>query len=161
MSTRRAPRLPSRRHGARRSTNSVSQKLGHYLLSEEVSRGATHRLYKCIDTRTLKAFQMETVALKDMNEEKKKNLQFEVDILRSLPPHRNIIQYIDHVQDDKLFGIVLEYIDMGSLHSFIRKYSTNIDITERHVASWIYQICNDLQFIHEQSIIRRDIRAVE
>ena len=138
--------------------NRPPEKLGPYKIQKEVGKGAFGRVYKCLDTRTLRVFAIKTITTRNMNAQQKKDVQFEVELLASLPPHENIVRYIETVQDSSFFCIVLEYVDLGSLQSFIRKYGT--DVTEQNVASFIIQILSGLHFLHEQGIIHRDIKAV-
>eukprot|EP01084_Bolivina_argentea_P033987 62869_1 len=132
-------------------------KLGPYKITKEIGKGAFGRVYKCIDTRTLKVFAIKTITTRNMNTQQKKDVQSEVELLASLPPHENIVRYIETVQDNTYFCIVLEYVDLGSLQSFIRQFGT--EVTEQNVASFVIQILSGLHFLHEQGIIHRDIKA--
>ena len=138
--------------------NRPPEKLGPYKITKEIGKGAFGRVYKCVDTRSLRIFAMKTITTRNMNAQQKKDVQSEVELLSSLPPHENIVRYIETVEDHNFFCIVLEYVDLGSLQSFIRKYGT--DVTEQNVASFIIQILSGLHFLHEQGIIHRDIKAV-
>eukprot|EP01084_Bolivina_argentea_P041771 77106_1 len=132
-------------------------KIGPYKITREIGKGGFGRVYKCIDTRTLKVFAIKTITTRNLNAQQKKDIQSEVELLASLPPHENIVQYIETVQDSTFFCIVLEYVDLGSLLSFIRQFGT--EVTEQNIASFIIQILSGLHFLHEQGIIHRNIKA--
>lgn len=138
--------------------NKPPEKLGPYKIQKEIGKGAFGRVYKCLDTRTLRVFAIKTITTRNMNAQQKKDVQSEVELLASLPAHENIVRYIETVQESSFFCIVLEYVDLGSLQSFIRKYGG--DVTEQNVASFVIQILSGLHFLHEQGIIHRDIKAV-
>ena len=138
--------------------NRPPEKLGPYKIQKEIGKGAFGRVYKCLDTRTLRVFAIKTITTRNMNAQQKKDVQSEVELLASLPAHENIVRYIETVQESSFFCIVLEYVDLGSLQSFIRKYGG--DVTEQNVASFVIQILSGLHFLHEQGIIHRDIKAV-
>ena len=61
------------------------------------------------------------------------------------------------ISDASYFCIVLEYLNLGSLQSFMRQFGN--DVAERNVASFLKGILGGLAFLHEQDIIHRDIKA--
>ena len=134
--------------------------LGDYRIRKQIGKGAFGSVYKCINTKNLRVFAIKTIYIRKMNKQQRKDVESEVNLLASLPTHKNIVKYIDTVNTDRFFCIVLEYVDLGSLQKFIKDYGSS-EMSEQNVASFISQILSGLQFLHEQGIIHRDIKAVE
>ena len=134
------------------------EQLGEYKISKPIGKGAFGSVYKAMHQRELKVYAIKTIYIRRMNPQQQKEVESEVDLLASLPAHKNIVKYKDTIRTDRFFCIVLEYVDLGSLHYFMKEYSGKME--EKHGASFILQILCGLQFLHEQGIIHRDIKAV-
>jgi len=132
-------------------------KLGHYKLIKVIGKGAFGKVYKCIHCPTLHIFAMKTVNIRSVSAAQQKDIKSEAKLLELLPPHPNIVRFIDTVEDAGFFGIVLEYLDEGSLKRFLREFHS--EMTERTVATFISQVLCGLDFLHRRGIIHRDIKA--
>ncbi len=69
--------------------------------------------------------------------------------------HPNIVAVYDFGQtrDDQLY-IVMEYVDGTDLQKLIRTGQLTVD----HLFGWMAQICDALQYAHNQGIVHRDIK---
>lgn len=154
---RKKSKSPLRLH--KRSSTKPPKELGQYTINieERLGKGAFGSVYKGYHVSkpdTIVAIKI--IYIQTMNPQQQKAVKSEVDLLASLK-HKNIVDYIDTVKTDCFFCIVLEYVDEGSLQSLLKKHGP---LTEQVVAVMIIQILCGLQFLHEQGIIHRDIKAV-
>ena len=134
--------------------------LGDYRIRKQIGKGAFGSVYKCINTKNLRVFAIKTIYIRKMNKQQRKDVESEVNLLASLPTHKNIVQYIDTVNTQRFFCIVLEYVGLGSLKKVIQDVGSP-GLEEQMMASFIGQILSGLQFLHEQGLIHRDVKAVE
>jgi serine/threonine protein kinase len=82
--------------------------------------------------------------------------QREIRILLKLN-HQNIIQLEDHGCHDKLgYYICMEFLNGHSLKSELRKIRGLIE--PLRIKSWCKQICDALQYCHQQDIVHRDLK---
>ena len=88
-------------------------------------------------------------------EEQKKSLMAEIELLRSLN-HPNIVHYITYSITGKLFNIVMEYVENGSLLKIRDIFGK---LPETLVAVYMSQVLVGLVYLHEQGVIHRDIKG--
>ena len=103
----------------------------------------------------------EKVAIKIMqknkiiNKEDLKRINREIDILKSLSYHQNIIQIYKILEDSNNFYIVMEYCENGELfYRIVEKQ----ELDEDESAIFYYQIICGLEFIHKNKITHRDLK---
>ena len=70
--------------------------------------------------------------------------------------HTNVVSVKDSFHSEFGVSIVLEFVDGGSLSSIVRKCGR---IPESLVAIYMEQVLQGLQYLHEHSIIHRDIKG--
>ena len=86
-------------------------------------------------------------------------MQREVQVLRGLPKHPNLVGYVDDFLDaqDRVC-VVLEYCDGGSLEDFLRTYPKG-RMPEEGARKVIAQLVSGLGFLHTKcGIVHRDIK---
>ena len=127
-----------------------------YRIGPECGKGAFGRVFRCL------ADGGATVALKciptrNVDKERRANIQKEVQLLSALSKHDNIVQYIESFSELSYLFIVLEYVAGGSLQSQLKQYGGSFP--EKMVAMYTAQILNGLIYLHSEGIIHRDIKA--
>lgn len=71
-------------------------------------------------------------------------------------PQPNIVRYIEHIDfEDRLFIIIMEYVPLGDLGSFVTKRSCLSEDTVKEMAS---QLINALGYLHGKNITHRDVK---
>ncbi|CAG8477824.1 34075_t:CDS:10 [Racocetra persica] len=84
-----------------------------------------------------------------------KSFKDEMKILKDLS-HDNIVSYIGYEETEEYINIFLEYVNGGSIGTVLR---SNGPFDERVVKSFTRQILEGLQYLHNQKILHRDIKA--
>ncbi|CAK7270193.1 Protein kinase protein rad53 [Sporothrix epigloea] len=70
--------------------------------------------------------------------------------------HPNIVRYVEHFDfDERLFIIIMEYVPMGDLGSFI---ATRGSIPEAIVKEMATQLVDALSYLHHKNITHRDVK---
>ena len=63
----------------------------------------------------------------------------EANIIRKIPPHKNIIQYMDVFFTEKEeLALVMEYAQMGTLNKLIENTKIDNEFNEANIVSWLY-----------------------
>lgn len=134
----------------------IPKQLGNYKTNERIGSGASAVVYKGVHVESRDTVAIKAIKIQKLNSKQRKVVESEVNLMASLQ-HTNIVKYIETVETDRFFCIVLEYVEQGSLLSYLRMLG---QLTEETVAAFIIQILCGLEFLHEQGIIHRDIKAV-
>jgi len=102
-----------------------------------------------------------TVAVKVITKEhmqpKDKSLLLaELNILRSIPAHNNIIKLLDVVETDSHYYIVTEYIEEGDLFEYT---CLHFDLlSESSIKKIFFQTVQGIQHLHKYGIVHHDIK---
>jgi serine/threonine protein kinase len=79
----------------------------------------------------------------------------EIEILKVVSNHPNVIRLLDYFEDAHNFYMVLEYLQGKDLFNFI---STN-KLEERHIQHMLKQMLKGMKYMHEVlGIVHRDIK---
>jgi serine/threonine protein kinase len=79
----------------------------------------------------------------------------EAEILKRLN-HPNIVKIYSFLETPNTLYFVLEYVEHGSLAGLLKKFGV---FPEHLIASYTEQILRGLKYLHEESIIHRDIKG--
>ena len=81
----------------------------------------------------------------------------ELEIIRNIHDHENIVRLYDHVMKPNACWIFLEFCDLGNLHQYLMKH-TDLDLMAK--VKLFRQTSSPVAFMHSQDppIIHRDIK---
>lgn len=103
--------------------------------------------------------QVELPSSNKETEQKKLNmidaLQREMNLLRDLQ-HENIVQYLGSNAEENYLNIFLEYVPGGSVATMLSNYGA---FEESLIRNFVRQILQGLKYLHDRSIIHRDIKG--
>ncbi|XP_058814821.1 tyrosine-protein kinase hopscotch [Topomyia yanbarensis] len=127
----------------------------------ELGQGYYGKVYRgCIDDGK---YSIE-VALKTINnfgnsmdiDKAVKDFKREVSIMKRLN-HRNIVRFIDFIDEPDKLVVVMEYVENGSLLDFLsyKRY----DLTKLNLLRFAKDIANGMHHLFEKKIIHRDLAA--
>ncbi|XP_057989319.1 CDPK-related kinase 1-like isoform X2 [Hevea brasiliensis] len=135
----------------------------HYELGEEVGRG--HFGYTCSAKAKKGNMKGQDVAVKVIPKSKMttaiaiEDVRWEVQILRALTGHKNLVQFYDAYEDDENVYVVMELCKGGELLDRILarvgKYS------EDDAKTVMVQILSVVAYCHLQGVVHRDLRPEE
>ncbi|MBD3404029.1 CHASE2 domain-containing protein [candidate division GN15 bacterium] len=133
--------------------------LGRYQVTGIVGKGAMGLVYKGIDPAINRPVALKTIRLDFVSDaeemaELKERLHREAQAAGKLS-HPNIVTIYDVGSEGPLQYIAMEYLEGVTLEDLIRKKTK---FNYRIISQIILQICNALDYAHEQGIVHRDIK---
>ncbi|KAG4108704.1 Pkinase-domain-containing protein [Neocallimastix lanati (nom. inval.)] len=145
----------------------VPQKPLHWVKGQLIGQGSFSKVYHGLNLETGEIMAVKQVELclpmsqENDEESKKKNKQMldalhhEIKLLKDLN-HENIVRYLGFELTDTSSNVFLEYVSGGSVSSLIAKIGK---FEEPLVKSLTSQIASGIQYLHNRSIIHRDIKG--
>ena len=81
----------------------------------------------------------------------------EIQTLKMLSSHSNVVQLLDFLYDEKTgkLALVFELMDQNMYESIKGK---KIYLAEKKVQNYMYQLLKSLDFMHKKGIFHRDIK---
>ncbi|KAJ1526052.1 hypothetical protein ONE63_009219 [Megalurothrips usitatus] len=143
------PSFPYRDVHIRRNTDVK----GSYDLQTEIGRGKFGTVYRCREKTTGLSLAAKFVSV--ARKEDRRNVEREVDIMRALQ-HPRLLQLYDAFEYEKNVCLILELIEGGEL--FERVIDDDFVLTEKSCTIFMRQICEGIQFIHQQHILHLDLK---
>lgn len=114
----------------------------------------------------------EMVAVKttcdDAMEIEKEDLYHELEIMRKIPHHPNVVDYLGCCTQQDPFYIIMEYVAGGNMQQYLRKFrpsqqATNseelVPPTAKDLKSFALQISRGMEHLSSLNIIHRDLAA--
>lgn len=126
-----------------------------YQLKQVIGKGSYGIVYKAVNKKS-----RQTVAIKEINyenDEELNEIMIEIDLLKNLN-HINIVKYHGFIQKASNLYIILEFASHGSLKNLISKKPSKC-LEEEETRMYLKQTLEGLNYLHEQGVIHRDIKA--
>lgn len=118
---------------------------------DELGRGAFGRVVVAI----LRCKVTVCCKILDKSEPKKREVILkEVSVMKDIS-HENIVQFFGSSEDKGCIYIFMEYVTGGSLANIIQKSKAPLDT----IKAWTRQILLGLRYLHNRSIVHRDIKG--
>lgn len=128
--------------------------LDNFRFFEKVGRGAYADVYRGVNIKT-----NQVVAIKQISLDKDHDLLVlmgEIDLLKILK-HENIVKYHGFVKTHTSLNVILEYCSGGSLRQLYKKLGHGLQ--EQEMISYVRPILQGLNYLHEQGVVHRDVKA--
>jgi NIMA (never in mitosis gene a)-related kinase len=135
--------------------------LKDFEIGKELGKGAFGSVSICKRKEDGKLYAMKRVKISQLSTKERENALNEVRILASLS-HSNIIGYKEAFfdEDSKTLNIVMQIADDGDIESKIQKaIKTGTKIPEDTIWSYLIQIIQGLKYLHDNSIMHRDLKC--
>ncbi|KAG0671744.1 hypothetical protein C6P42_003406, partial [Pichia californica] len=129
----------------------VSQR---YKLLEIIGRGKFGTVHKGLDVDTKQLIAVKILNL-DTDNEEVKDIQQEIQFLSNLKSVPNITHYYGSYLNGHKLWIVMDYCAGGSVRTLLKPGP----LQEKYIAIVARELFIALQFIHENGVIHRDIKA--
>ncbi|XHR83357.1 MAG: SUMF1/EgtB/PvdO family nonheme iron enzyme [Gloeotrichia echinulata GP01] len=133
-------------------------KNGRFIIQKVLGGGGFGVTYSAIEQRTSKIFVIKTLnhiqqSQADFDERQEKFVN-EALVLKGCK-HPHIVQVYELIQEDGLWGMVMEYIDGEDLAVYIEQHG---QLSEKEALEYIEQIGQALEYVHQQGFLHRDIK---
>ena len=127
------------------------------IIKELIGKGSSALVYKIIDLITNKIYAVK----ESLSKEAEFLFKNEINIFNKF---QNRNPYIIHFYNYKILpnkiSLELEYCQYGSLRDLLKiAKKKKIHLTENEISSIIYMVLKGLDFMHEKSLINRDIKC--
>ena len=128
--------------------------LQRYRAKQELGKGSFGTVYLTEGRRDKKPYVVKVVDNLRGN-----NLKIqEIRVMMHLR-HRNIVEMCDFYTSNNQLCIVMGYADGGDLRNeVIKARNSRTQIPEELICVWLTQVCQALDYAHEEQIIHRDIK---
>ncbi|KAL4567652.1 hypothetical protein LXL04_023241 [Taraxacum kok-saghyz] len=133
--------------------HNISQK---YNLGRELGRGEFGTTYLCTDLETGERFACKSILKKKLRTSiDVEDVRREVEIMKHLPKHDNIVTLKDSYEDENAVHIVMELCEGGELFDRIVARG---HYTERAAAAIMKTIVEVVQICHTHGVMHRDLK---
>ncbi|XP_012066379.1 calcium-dependent protein kinase 24 [Jatropha curcas] len=133
--------------------NNVREK---YRFGKELGRGEFGITYQCFEVETEKTYACKTISKAKLKTEiDVEDVRREVEIMRHLPKHPNIVSFKEAYEDRDAVYLVMELCEGGELFDRI---VTKGHYTERAAAMVTKTILEIVKVCHEHGVIHRDLK---
>ncbi|KAM7256815.1 hypothetical protein ACFE04_012556 [Oxalis oulophora] len=127
-----------------------------YTLGKELGRGEFGVTYLCFDNMSNEVFACKTIAKSKLRTEiDVEDVRREVEIMRHLPKHPNIVSFKEAYEDKEAVYLVMELCKGGEL--FDRIVSKG-HYTERAAVEVMKSILDIVKVCHKHGVIHRDLK---
>lgn len=102
-------------------------------------------------------------------EREKDDLKNELNVLKNLGRHPNVVGFIGFCHDGDKPLIILEFMALGKLQRFLRcsrgrnsytnLHSDSESITSKDLTSYAFQVAKGMDFLSKNGIVHRDLAA--
>ena len=131
-------------------------KIKDYELFKEIGKGNFGVVYLTKKKNYPFLLSTKVVDLTNMNEVMLKYLEFEINIMKELSNHPNIITIFDAIKSQNHCYVVMEYCNGGSLEECLEKYGKPFPVVI--IQHFMRQIVSGVRYMHSKNIMHRDIK---
>ena len=128
--------------------------LEDYEFSSLVGRGAFANVYKGTNLKTNQVVAIKQIILE--RDQDVGDLMNEIDLLKILR-HPHIVKYHGFVKTSATLNVFLEYCAGGSLRQLYKRLGHGLP--ENRLSSYVKMILLGLEYLHEQGVVHRDVKA--
>ena len=131
------------------------------IIKNKIGKGAYGDVFLGKDIQNNTLYAIKKISKKSLiKPDTKKYFKNEINIIKNLKYHPNIVKFINIKETISNFYIIFEYLNGGDLDNFIKKYINkyNKTIPEKIVKYIIKNVLKGLNSLNAQNIIHRDIK---
>jgi len=134
----------------------LSSSLNLYIVGKTIGKGAFGRVSIGVQRLTGEQTAMKLCERKKISElQAKKSLKLEVDVLKMVNGHPNVIQLFEVLETSTHQVLVMEYATGGDLFRLIRQRRR---LTEDCAQELFRQLVDGMQYLHGLGVVHRDMK---
>uniref|UniRef100_A0A8C4N5L9 non-specific serine/threonine protein kinase n=1 Tax=Eptatretus burgeri TaxID=7764 RepID=A0A8C4N5L9_EPTBU len=136
-------------------TPKMEDVLMYYVLKPDdiLGGGRFGQVQKCVDKDTEQILAAKIIKVKEAKA--KDEVRNEISIMNHLK-HSNLVQLYDAFESKNEFVLIMEYVQGGELFDCI--VNEDRGLTELDVSIFVWQICQGLQYMHQQYILHLNLK---
>lgn len=134
--------------------------------SNILGEGAFGQVWRCEATDIDGVEGLSTVAVKTLKENvvesEKKDLMSELQVMKSLEPHVNVVRLLGCCTEKDPVFVIIEYVALGKLQTFLRNsrieknYNNSSgkskSLTSQDLVSFMYQVARGMEFLSSRGV---------
>ncbi|XP_032288741.1 tyrosine kinase receptor Cad96Ca isoform X2 [Drosophila virilis] len=138
-----------------------------------LGEGAFGQVWRCEATDIDGSGGVTTVAVKTLKESadevEKKDLLSELEVMKTLDPHVNVVRLLGCCSEKDPTFVILEYVSRGKLQTYLRNsraerhygntHGKSNVLTSGDLTSFMYQVAKGMDYLTSRGIIHRDLAA--
>ncbi|XP_069969180.1 tyrosine kinase receptor Cad96Ca isoform X2 [Bactrocera oleae] len=138
-----------------------------------LGEGAFGQVWRCEANDIDGTEGVTTVAVKTLKENatesEKKDLMSEIEVMKSLEPHINVVRLLACCTDKDPIFVIIEFVNRGKLQTYLRNsraemhygntHGKSKTLTSGDLTSFMYQVAKGMDFLTSRGIIHRDLAA--
>lgn len=130
--------------------------IGHYELKKTLGKGnfSTVKLAQHRITQHLVAIKVVKTSV--LSEDNLMKINREIDVLKKLGKHENVIRLYQVIKTKRYFMLVTEYCADGELYDYLVK---NGKLSEANSCKYFLQILSAIEYLHDHNVVHRDLKA--
>ncbi|XP_042907549.1 tyrosine kinase receptor Cad96Ca [Parasteatoda tepidariorum] len=170
--------------GSSNSTGNVLHRVGSDLDKWEFQRhrlqfigilgeGCFGQVWKCLAQDIGPRQETATVAVKTLKEnateKEKKDLLSELEVMKLLEPHPNVVTLLGCCSDKDPILVIMEFVSRGKLQTYLREsraerlygnlHGSSKNLSSRDLTTFSYQVAKGMDYLANKGIIHRDLAA--
>ncbi|GMF60738.1 unnamed protein product [Phytophthora fragariaefolia] len=147
---------PSSKSSSSAGESSLDTKAKKWVRKEKIGQGAQGSIYRCQETKTGREVAVKVIWTKELPPPAVEAVKREVKTMKRLR-HRHLVRYLQATEKKQSeLRIYMEYAAGGSLSSCLsRSGALPLVLVKRYTR----QLCEALQYLHQNGIAHRDIKC--
>ena len=129
-----------------------------FIIKKVIASGGFGVTYSVVEKQTGKIFVIKTLNQKQQTQAdfQQRQVKFVNEALRLAQcTHPHIVKVHEVIQEDELWGMLMEYIDGQDLEVYVDEHG---QLPENEALRYIDQVGKALEYVHQQGFLHRDIK---
>ncbi|CAL1260865.1 unnamed protein product [Larinioides sclopetarius] len=134
-----------------------------------LGEGCFGQVWKCDTLGDSEALVAVKTLKENASEKEKKDLLNEIEVMKLLDPHPNVVTLLGCCTDRDPLFLIMEYVQDGKLQTYLREsraerqygnlHGSSRHLTSRDLTVFAYQIAKGMEYLSSKGIIHRDLAA--